>query len=107
MAKYKDLQRRIEELEKQLHMKELEIQDAHKKCDELDVPKSKSGAFVGHRLHWYSEGKRESHKTKENTEGYSPDEWEKRKQQLKDIESGKHIKNKQVAKTYPKFTIDK
>ncbi len=92
MAKYKDLTNEIVELKKKLYMKESEINGAHKMCDELDVPKCKSGAFVGHRLYWYSEGKRESYKTKDNTEGYSPDEWEKCKQKLEDVQSGKFIK---------------
>lgn len=74
MAKYKDLQNTIVELEKRLLMQSKEIESAHKACDALDVPKSKSGAFVGHRLLWYGEGKRESFKTKENDQGYPPKE---------------------------------
>lgn len=106
MAKYKDLQNKIIELEKKLYLKNAEIRDAHEICDKLDVPRSKSGAFVGHRLYWYSEGKRESYKTKENTEGYSPEEWERRKQKLKDIESGKYVLNEKARKSHShKFNI--
>ena len=72
--KYSQLIAKIKELEKVLFMRDSEISDAHKKLDELDVPRNKLGAFVGHRLHWYLEGKRQSYQTKENTEGYPPSE---------------------------------
>lgn len=88
MAKYTELRDKIEELEKRLWLREKEIADAHAMCDNLDVPKSKNGAWVGHRLYWYSEGKRESYKTKENTEGYSPEEWKRRQIKLEEITRG-------------------
>ena len=53
-----------------------------------------SSALVHHRLYWYSQGKRESFKTKENSEGYSPEEWENCKQRLKDRESRKYAQDK-------------
>lgn len=82
--KYKDLIKRVAELEKQLHFKNMEVQNTHEICDKLDVPKHDS-AMVGHRLYWFSEGKRESYKTKENTEGYPPEEHERRMRELEEL----------------------
>lgn len=80
MAKYSELKAQVLDTEKKLFFLGQQVIDAHKMLDDLDAPKSASGAFVGHRWHWYSEGKRESHKTKDNAEGYPPDEWAKKKE---------------------------
>lgn len=112
MAQYKELEKEIQELrglvenlKRKLHFLDLQVNDAHQILDELDVPKSKSSAFIGHRWHWYKEGKRESYKTKDNTEGYHPDVWKQRQQKLKDIQSGKLIKNDQAGSSSSKLNI--
>jgi hypothetical protein len=94
MAKYKDLQKRVMELEKKLFFFSTQVTAAHSILDGLDVPKSESGAFVGHRWHWYTDGKRESYKTRENSEGYSPEEFERRKNASAEVKSGKFAKPK-------------
>lgn len=63
---------KISFLQKELQLRNLEIKDAHEKLNKMDAPQSENGAFVGHRLHWYSQGKRQSYVSKENTEGYPP-----------------------------------
>ena len=104
VAKYKQLQDEIAELKKTLQMREQEVRDAHAKCDELDVPQSGSGAaFVGHRLHWYGEGKRQSFKTKENTEGYPPEEFERRIEQLDAVRTPPSAKPKPKAVSLPQL----
>ena len=77
-SSYQKLKQQIKELEDTLFYRNVEIADAHLMCDQLDVPNTKSkSASVGHRLFWQSQGKRESFKTTENTEGYSPEEFKK------------------------------
>ena len=84
-SSYQKLKEKIRELEKRLAIKEIDLKEAHAFCDEMDVPRNKSGAFVAHRLFWFTEGKRESYKTKENTEGYPAEEHEKRMKALEDV----------------------
>ena len=84
-SSYQKLKHKVALLERELYLLQLQIHDANAKCDELDVPRSESGAFVGHRLYWYIQGKRQSHKTKKNTEGYPPEEFEKMMKKFADI----------------------
>lgn len=83
--KANELEEKVRQLNMSQHFQEIQVAEAHQILDSLDVPKSDS-AFVGHRWYWFCEGKRESNKTKENTEGYSPEEWNKRLKQLDEIQ---------------------
>ena len=78
------MEKKIASLEKQLYFKTMEIKGAHEMCDELDVPKHDS-ALVGHRLLWFKDGKRDSFKTSDNTDGYSPEEYTNRMRKLEEI----------------------
>lgn len=85
LSSYQKLKKKIDLLEKDLYMNQLQIKDAHEMCDKLDVPRNKLGAFVGHRLLWYSEGKRERFKTKKNMDGYPPEEHERNIRMLEEV----------------------
>lgn len=80
---------KIKLLQRELQMRNMEIMNAHEVLDEMDAPQSQHGAFVGPRLYWYSQGKRQSYKSKDNTEGYPPGALEQMLQKTKDATTPK------------------
>jgi len=86
MTSYQKLKQKIGLLQRDLKLSKMIIADTHRMLNQLDVPNAKSGAHPGHRLFWYQEGKRESFKTSENSEGYHPNVWEEKKRALEEIQ---------------------
>lgn len=94
VSSYQKLKKKVQLLERDLYMKNLIIAGTHEMLDKMDAPRSKMDAHPGHRLFWYQEGKRESYKTKENTEGYHPNVWEEKKKKLIEVQTPPQKKKK-------------
>ena len=84
LSSYQKLKAKLKACEKKLYWAQVEIADADLSLDKLDAPKSKE-ANIGHRLFWFSEGKRESFKNRKNTDGYPPDVHKQIMQDLEDL----------------------
>lgn len=83
VSSYQKLKEKLKETEKKLYWAQVDLADGHLECDKLDVPRNEN-ACIGHRLFWYSEGKRESFKTRDNPDGYPP---EVHDQMVRDLEA--------------------